>query len=90
MQASSQKANAYERAVLGLVEAAVLRPHVGQSFAGVVVAVDEKERTRGDVVVQEPAVEAAVTSSSPLPLGTDVEVRLAQADPATRTVRFEL
>ena len=90
MQASSQKANAYERAVLGLVEAAVLRPHVGQSFAGVVVAVDEKERTRGDVVVQEPAVEAAVTSSSPLPLGTDVEVRLAQADPSTRTVRFEL
>jgi hypothetical protein len=56
----------------------------------VVVAVDEKERTRGDVVLQEPAVEAAVTSSAPLPLGTDVQVRLAEADPATRTVRFEL
>jgi exoribonuclease R len=90
MQASSQKANAYERAVLDLVEAAVLRPHVGRSFPGVVVAVDEKERTRGDVVLQEPAVEAAVTSSAPLPLGTDVQVRLAEADPATRTVRFEL
>jgi hypothetical protein len=35
-------------------------------------------------------VEAAVTSSAPLPLGTDVQVRLAEADPATRTVRFEL
>jgi exoribonuclease R len=90
MQASSQKANAYERAVLDLVEAAVLRPHVGRAFPGVVVAVDEKERTRGDVVLQEPAVEAAVTSSAPLPLGTDVQVRLAEADPATRTVRFEL
>ena len=90
MQASSQKAGSYERAVLGLVEAAVLRPHVGQSFPGVVVAVDEKERTRGDVVVQEPAVEADVSSSAPLPLGTDVEVRLAEADPVSRTVRFEL
>ncbi|HET6654226.1 MAG TPA: RNB domain-containing ribonuclease [Nocardioides sp.] len=90
MQASSQKASSYERAVLDLVEAAVLRPHVGQSFPGVVVAVDEKERTRGDVVIQEPAVEAHVTSSSPLPLGTDVEVRLTEADPQSRTVRFEL
>jgi exoribonuclease R len=90
MQASAQKASSYERAVLNLVEAAVLRPHVGQSFPGVVVAVDEKERTRGDVVIQEPAVEAHVTSSSPLPLGTDVEVRLAEADPASGTVRFEL
>ncbi len=68
----------------------MLRPHVGQSFPGVVVAVDEKERTRGDVVIQEPAVEAHVTSSSPLPLGTDVEVRLAEADPGSGTVRFEL
>ena len=90
MQASAQMASSYERAVLNLVEAAVLRPHVGQSFPGVVVAVDEKERTRGDVVIQEPAVEAHVTSSSPLPLGTDVEVRLAEADPASGTVRFEL
>jgi exoribonuclease R len=90
MQASAQKASSYERAVLNLVEAAVLRPHVGQSFPGVVVAVDEKERTRGDVVIQEPAVEAHVTSSTPLPLGTDVDVRLAEADPASGTVRFEL
>jgi exoribonuclease R len=90
MQASSQRASSYERAVLDLVEAAVLRPRVGQSFPGVVVAVDEKERTRGDVVVQDPAVEASVSSASPLPLGTDVEVRLAEADPASRTVRFEL
>ena len=90
MASSSQRASAYERSVLDLVEAAVLHPHVGGSFPGVVVDVDEKERTRGAVVVQDPAVEARVTSSSPLPLGSDVEVRLAEADPATRTVRFEL
>ena len=84
------EASAYERAVLDLVEAAVLRPHLGGTFAGVVVSVDEKQSTRGDVVVQEPAVEADVTSTAPLPLGTNVEVTLVEADPATRTVRFEL
>lgn len=90
LQSSAQKASAYERAVLDLVEAAVLRPHLGGTFAGVVVSVDEKQSTRGDVVVQEPAVEADVTSTAPLPLGTNVEVTLVEADPVTRTVRFEL
>ena len=90
LQSSAQKASAYERAVLDLVEAAVLRPHLGGTFAGVVVSVDEKQSTRGDVVVQEPAVEADVTSTAPLPLGTNVEVTLVEADPATRTVRFEI
>jgi hypothetical protein len=31
-----------------------------------------------------------VTSSSELPLGTDVDVRLVEADVQKRTVRFEL
>ncbi len=90
MQESSRRAGAYEKAVLNLVEAAVLRPHVGSMFDGVVVAVDEKDKEKGDVVVQEPAVEARVTGSAPLPLGTDVSVRLVEADPDRRTVRFEL
>ena len=63
MQEASRRANAYENAVLDLVEAAVLRPHVGAGVPGVVVAVDEKDPKRGDVVVQEPAVEATVTSA---------------------------
>nr|WP_254185733.1 hypothetical protein [Nocardioides panacis] len=41
-------------------------------------------------MVQQPAIEAHVTSAAALPLGTDVEVRLVQADIASRTVRFEL
>ena len=49
-----------------------------------------RTRKRGDVVVQQPAIEAHVTSAVDLPLGTDVEVRLVEADIATRTVRFEL
>ena len=90
MQESGHRAHQYENAVLNLVEAAVLRPHLGDEFDGVVVQVDDKDPKRGDVVVQEPAIEAAVSASGPLPLGTDVRVKLSEADVATRTVRFAL
>ncbi|HSE55467.1 MAG TPA: RNB domain-containing ribonuclease, partial [Nocardioidaceae bacterium] len=90
MQTSGQRAGQYERAVLALVEAAVLHPHIGATYPGVVVAVTSEDGLRGDVVIQDPAIEATVTSSRPLPLGTHVQVRLAEADPVTRTVRFEL
>jgi len=89
LKASATLAHRYENAVLNLVEAAVLQRHVGRTFAGVVVAVDEDRATRGDIVVQEPAIEASVRSSSPLPLGGDVQARLVEADVRTRTVRFE-
>jgi exoribonuclease R len=90
MHAADQKAHEYENAVLDLVEAAVLHPHVGETFRGVVVQADEDDPRRGAVVLQEPAVEAPVTSAERLPVGSDVEVRLVEADPHTRTVRFEL
>jgi len=93
MQESGRKAHQYENSILALVEAAVLRAHVGETFPGVVVQVEdegENAGTRGDVVIQEPAIEATVTGAAPLPLGTDVQVRLVEADVATRTVRFEL
>lgn len=90
LQASGQQASRYERSVLDLVEAAVLHPHVGETFDGVVVQVNEADASRGDVVVQEPAIEAAVFSRRDLPLGTDVEVRLVEADVHQRSVRFEL
>lgn len=92
MQGSARRANQYERSVLDLVEAAVLHEHVGSAFSGVVVEVDDRDQRRGDLVVQEPAVEAQIRTASAagLPLGTQVEARLAVADPATRTIRFEL
>lgn len=90
MQAADHRAHQYENEVLDLVEAAVLRPHVGETFPGVVVQAEEDDPTRGAVVVQEPAVEATVTSARELPVGADVEVRLVEADPHTRSVRFEL
>lgn len=90
MQASGQRARQYENAIVNLIEAEVLRDSVGDTFEGVVVAVDPDDPRRGDAMVQRPAIEAAVTSAEELPLGTDVALRLAEADPATRTVRFEL
>ena len=90
MQRTGQLANRYERMVLDLVEAGVLQAHVGESFDGVVVSVDEKEPTRGTVTVREPAVEAPVVSVAPLPLGTEAQVRLTTADVAARRVEFTL
>lgn len=90
MQGSTRRANQYERAVLDLVEAAVLHGYVGESFDGVVVEVDDRDARKGDVTIREPAVEAPISDHGELPLGTDVRARLAAADPATRTIRFEL
>jgi exoribonuclease R len=90
LRASSSRAGSYERAVLDLVEAGVLQHRVGSEFDAVVVDVDEKDPRRGAVVLHDPDVEARVVSSAPLPLGTDVRVRLTVADLEKRTVAFEL
>ena len=64
-------------------------PHrVGEEFDAVVVSVDEKDPTRGVVMLKDPGVEAPVVGSSELPLGNDVRVTLAAADVATRKVEF--
>ena len=92
MRDSSRRANAYERSILDLVEAAVLRDSVGRAFQGMVVQVDQKSPQRGEIVLAEPAVEAPLVSADgePLPLGSDVTATLVEADPGTRSVRFQL
>lgn len=90
LQASASRAHSYERSVLDLVEAGVLADRVGETFAGVIVDVDAKDPHRGVVVLHDPDVEARVVSTAPLPLGTDVEVRLTVADVAARKVEFSL
>ncbi|HYO38230.1 MAG TPA: RNB domain-containing ribonuclease [Nocardioidaceae bacterium] len=90
MRSADHRAHQYENAVVALVEAAVLAPHVGEEFDGVVVQVDEDDPKHGDLVVQQPATEAPVASARDLPLGADVRARLVEADPRTRTVRFEI
>jgi len=90
MSESGRRANRYENAVHDLVEAEVLGGRVGETFPAVVVERDEKDPTRGEVTIQDPAVEAVVRGSSELPLGEQVTVELTTADPATRTVEFTL
>jgi exoribonuclease R len=89
LQESGQRARRYERAVLDLVEAALLRRRVGERFEGVVVDADDDPR-RGTVTVAEPAVEAPVSASRDLPVGEDVTVELVTADVEERRVGFRL
>ena len=90
MKEGGRRAAQYEAAVLNLVEAGLLHDRVGERFEGVVVDVDDKDETRGTLTVQDPAVEARVTSSHAVPLGTEVEVTLTEADLASRSVVFTL
>lgn len=90
MASTGRTAGAYERGVLDIVEAALLEKHIGETFDAVVVEVDEKDPTRGEVTVAEPAVEARVTSTQPLPLGAEVRVRLAEVDQVAGRITFTL
>ncbi|TMR04343.1 RNB domain-containing ribonuclease [Nonomuraea turkmeniaca] len=87
MSSSGRRAAAVDRACVDLVEAFLLRDRLGQAFDAVVIDVDER-RGGGQVQLTDPAVIARC--DGPLPLGEQVTVRLAQADPATREVRFAL
>lgn len=90
MRESGRRANQYENAIFNLVEAVVLAPRVGESFPGVIVEADEKDHRRGEVTIQDPAIEAVVSGSAPLPVGQDVTVTLTTADVTTRKVEFTL
>jgi len=83
MAASDRRTHAVERAVVDLVEATLLADRVGEVFEAVVLDAEEKRST---VVLTELAVQARCDGR--LTPGDVVRVRLTQADPATRTVRF--
>ena len=90
MQKADQMSHRYEGAVVDLVEAGVLRDRVGERFDGVVVDVDDKDDKRGTITIQDPAIEARVTASEPMPLGNEVAATLTQADIGSRSVVFTL
>lgn len=90
MQASARRAHQYEKAILDLAEAVMLAPQVGQQFDGAIIEVSAAKPDTGVAMVREPAVEASVTSNSPLPLGADVKLTLVEADPVKRLTRFAL
>jgi exoribonuclease R len=88
MRAAEQRAKAYERAIVDLIEAALMSGRANETFTGTVVDVDDDLR-RGTVVLKEPAVEARVVGTN-LPLGRDVTLRLASSDLEKGGVTFEL
>jgi exoribonuclease R len=81
MAAGARRANAVERGIVDLVEAVLLAGREGETFDAVVIDDDL-------IQLREPAVRARM-EGAPEP-GSEVPVRLEQADPATRTVRFAL
>lgn len=89
MAKAARRASSYERGILDLLEAEVLRPELGRTFTGVVI--DLRSDGRGTVMLADPAVEApllAAEDGGSLPLGEEVVVRLTSADPQTRSVCF--
>jgi len=86
MARTDRVANAAERGAVDLVEAVLLRGRIGQRFDAAVLDVDPK-RNKATVALDEPAVRARC--DGPLTLGERTTVRLIEATPETRTVRFE-
>lgn len=70
------------RAAIDLVEALVLRPHIGEVVEATVVSTDDERST---VVIGSLAIAAAVGVGH-LPLGEAVSLRIDDADPTTRRV----
>lgn len=91
MQETGRKANTYENAVLDLVEAFTLKERVGETFTGVILEVDERRdgTVVGTLMVEAAAIEADVTGAE-LPVGEEVSAKLVEADPGSRSVRFEV
>ncbi|MFI6101411.1 RNB domain-containing ribonuclease [Lentzea sp. NPDC051213] len=85
MGSSDSLSSKVERATLDQVEAWVLAGRVGQEFDAVVLRSGDNE---AEVFVSSPPV-LAKCSGKRLPEGETVRVRLAEADPVERKVRFE-
>lgn len=88
MGAAVQRDRNLDRAIIDFVEAMLLRTRVGELFDAVVTDVDH-ERDRGRVQLRDPAVVARLPAAG-LELGAEVRLRLDEADPKARSVRFSL
>ncbi|GAB3079954.1 RNB domain-containing ribonuclease [Pedococcus soli] len=86
MAASDKVAGAVERGCADAVEAASLEDRVGEVFDAMVV--DQRDKGRLVVQVDEPAVLANATGDHAL--GTRVKIRLTEANISTSTVRFDI
>ncbi|MFZ3469910.1 RNB domain-containing ribonuclease [Streptomyces sp. 4.24] len=90
MADGTRLANAAEREAVDLVEAALLKDHIGETFDATVIDVREREPLVGTVQLEDPAVvgRVEVPAGGSLPLGDRIRVRLTEADPGTSKVLF--
>ncbi|MCP3758101.1 RNB domain-containing ribonuclease [Streptomyces sp. TBY4] len=89
MSDGTRLANSAERESVDLVEAALLKDRVGETFEATVIDVKDREPLVGTVHLEEPAVIGRVESASAeLPLGDRIRVRLTEADPGRAKVLF--
>jgi exoribonuclease R len=84
MDRAEARAGQVERAVIDLVEAAVLEGRVGSTFAAVVTDADDRGAR---VQLCDPAIVARITGVDVQP-GDHITVRVDAADPETRTVEL--
>lgn len=94
MAAASQKANAYERSSLDLLEALIMAPRVGRTYDAVVVETTSPKQAgapvRATVLVSQPALRLKVSGPrEQLRPGLRVRVTVVAVDVAARTVEFE-
>ncbi|MBT2458389.1 RNB domain-containing ribonuclease [Streptomyces sp. ISL-86] len=89
MADGSRRSNAVERESVDLVEAALLKDRVGETFEATVIDVKEEDPLVGTVHLEDPAVIGRIVSPArELPLGERIRVRLTQADPGTSKILF--
>jgi exoribonuclease R len=88
MDDADRRAKKYERGVVDLVEAMVLAPHLGQTFAGTVLEVDPDDDL-GVLQIPDPAVEAKIKGTE-LVLGEQVSATLVSADLLAGKVEFRI
>ena len=95
MDASDRRSHQFERAVLDLAESVQMAARVGETFDGTIIEVghagpNHHDARSGVVMLRDPPIEARVDAAAELTLGAEARVRLAEADPSRRLVRFEL
>jgi exoribonuclease R len=86
MAKSGGRAGQYEAGIVSIMEAALLAPHVGETFEAIVVELDA--RRGATIAIRSPAIRARCRGDD-LPLGGRVQVRLQEANVMQRLVRFE-
>ncbi|MGI9539764.1 MAG: RNB domain-containing ribonuclease [Miltoncostaeaceae bacterium] len=83
MGAARRREGEFERSVVDLAEAIVLKPCVGKRFPAEVV---DRNKDRVTVMLREPAIVARTAEGRRADLGDEVTVRVDAADPVSRHI----